>query len=139
MTESNKKMISEKLILFKKIKELADRQEALLSKDRFDTFMSLIAQRSQIQRKIEKQDKLAKKAYQGLGKSSFDKKSGPIAQQISEVIASIQETDRKIEETLLKQRSGLISQIKDLRHGKKAVKGYGKESGYPPRYIDQHE
>lgn len=138
MNGSGESILSKKLNLFKRMKELAERQEDFLLKDRLDSFMSLIAQRNQIQRKIQKQDELADEIYRGPESAPFREKSGRINLQISDVITSIQETDRKIEEMIFQQKTRLIREIKELRHGKKAVKGYRGKSGYTPRYIDHH-
>jgi len=139
MTGNHEEIMSKKLFLFKKIKELADRQKDLLLKDRFDSFMSLLTQRNQIQRKIEKENKLAEKSSKDSEIGPSREKHGPITLEITDIISSIQETDQKIEEMILKRKSGLIGEIRDLRQGKKVVRGYGLKSGYRPKYIDQHK
>lgn len=131
--------MSKKLFLFKKIKELADRQKDLLLKDRLDSFMSLLIQRNHLQRKIEKENKLTENASKNSESGPSRAKNGPVALQITDVISSIQETDQKIEEMILKRKSSLISEIRDLRQGKKVVRGYGIKPGYAPKYIDQHK
>lgn len=139
MTGNHEDIMSNKLVLFKKIKELADRQKDLLLKDRLDSFMSLLTQRNQIQRKIEKENKLAKTATKDSESDSSREKNGPVALEITDVISSIQETDQKIEEIILKRKSSLIGEIRGLRQGKKVVRGYGGKPGYTPKYIDQHK
>jgi hypothetical protein len=139
MTGNYEDIMSNKLFLFRKIKELADRQKELLLKDRLDSFMSLLTQRNQIQRKIEKENTLAERTVKNSKSDSLREKNGPIALEISDVISSIQETDRKIEEMILKRKSSLTGEIRDLRQGKKGVKGYGSKPGYTPKYIDQHK
>lgn len=139
MTGSNTNTMTSKLTLFKRIKELAEQQEDCLFKDRFDSFLSLLTQRSRIQRKIDQQDELAARSNRGPEGGPLGSQSELIVQQIKDIIASIQKTDRKIEEVISKQQAGLISEIKELRQGKKAMRGYGGKSGYTPRYIDQHK
>lgn len=139
MTGNHEEILSRKLFLFKKIKDLADRQKDLLSNDRLDSFMSLLTQRNQVQRKIEKENKLTEKASKDSERDPSTEKYGPIALQITDVISSIQETDQKIEEMILKRKSSLIGEIRGLRQGKKVVKGYGAKPGYVPKYIDQHK
>lgn len=139
MTGAHEDPLSKKLFLFKKIKELADRQRDLLLKDRLDSFLSLLTQRNQIQRKIEKENKLLKKESKNSNSESLGENGGLVALQISDIISSIQETDKKIEEMILKRKSDLIGEIKDLRQGKKVVRGYGAKTHYAPKYIDQHK
>ena len=139
MTGNHEDTMSKRLLLFKKIKELADRQKDLLLTDRLDSFLSLLTQRNQIQRKIDKENKLEEKISQYSKSGTSGEKNGPVAFQIAEVISSIQETDKKIEEMILKRKSDLIGEIKDLRQGKKVVRGYGAKTGYVPKYIDQHK
>ena len=139
MTVNHEDIMSNKLVLFKKIKELADRQKDLLLEDRFDSFMSLLTQRNQIQRKIDKENKIAEKASKGPASNASRELDGSVALEITDVIASIQETDQKIEEMILKRKSSLIEEIRGLRQGKKVVRGYGAKPGYTPKYIDQHK
>jgi hypothetical protein len=139
MTGNHEDIMSNRLGLFKKIKELADRQKDLLLKDRFDSFMSLLTQRNQIQRKIDKENKIAEKASEAPASNASRELDGSVALEITDVIASIQETDQKIEEMILKRKSSLIEEIRGLRQGKKVVRGYGAKPGYTPKYIDQHK
>ena len=139
MTGNHEDIMSNKLVLFKKMKELADRQKDLLLADRFDSFMSLLTQRNQIQRKIDKENKIAEKASKDPASNASRELAGPVAPEITDVIASIQETDQKIEEMILKRKSSVIEEIRGLRQGKKVVRGYGARPGYTPKYIDQHK
>ena len=139
MTGTHEDTMSKKLFLFKKIKELADRQKDLLLKDRLDSFLSLLTQRNQIQRKIDKENRLMEKESKHSNSEPLRDNGGSVALQITDVISSIQETDKKIEEMILKRKSDLIGEIKDLRQGKKVVRGYGAKTGYVPKYIDQHK
>ena len=100
MTGTHEDTMSKKLLLFKKIKELADRQKDLLLKDRLDSFMSLLTQRNQIQRKIDKENRLIEKTSKDSGSDSLIKNHGSVALQITDIISSIQETDKKIEEMI---------------------------------------
>ena len=139
MTGTHEDTMSKKLFLFKKIKELADRQKDLLLKDRLDSFLSLLTQRNQIQRKIDKENRLMEKESKHSNSEPLRDNGGSVALQITDVISSIQETDKKIEEMILKRKSDLIGEIRDLRQGKKVVRGYGAKTGYAPKYIDQHK
>ena len=139
MTGTHEDTMSKKLFLFKKIKELADRQKDLLLKDRLDSFLSLLTQRNQIQRKIDKENRLMEKESKHSNSEPLRDNGGSVALQITDIISSIQETDKKIEEMILERKSGLISEIRALRHGKKVVRGYGAKTGYAPKYIDQHK
>jgi len=61
--------------------------------------------------------------------------------KITDVIQSIQEIDREIEEIILKKRTDLILEIKNLRQGQKALRGYGGgyggKSAGNPKFIDR--
>jgi len=139
MKEHNQNILSKKLILFQRMKELAGQQKKLLQEDSLDHFMSLLAQRGLLQQKIDQQDELAGKKEAGIGTRLRGAEAMDISRQIGEVIRSIQETDQKIEELMLRQKNDIIQEIQGLRHSKKAVKGYGGRPGRIPRYIDQHK
>ena len=60
-----------------------------------------------------------------------------LAAEIVEVIRSIQEIDRKTEEFFFGQRDSLLAEIRNLRAGQKALKGYGARSPRGARFIDR--
>ena len=139
MEEHHQNRTSKKLILFERMKELSERQKNLLDEDSLDDFMSLLAQRGLLQQRIDQPDELAGEIDTGIGTRLGGAGAMDVADQIGEVIRSIQETDQKIQEMMLKQKNDIIHEIKGLRHSKKAVKGYEGRPGYIPRYIDQHK
>jgi hypothetical protein len=139
MAENNQDINHRKLMLFRKLKELADRQVALLAQDKVDIFMILLSQRSRLQQMIDKLNQPAENKQQRAGNTRFEGNLEPISSDLIPLVTSIQETDKKIEAMILERRNKLMGDIKDLREGKKVVRGYGGKSGFPPRYVDQHK
>ena len=63
--------------------------------------------------------------------------STSLAPEIIEVIHSIKEVDREIEKLLSQRREALYLEIKDIRQGRNAMRGYRGKSSKRPRFIDK--
>ena len=112
----------------KKIKNLADKQEQLISDDQIEEFLTIFGKRKRIEREIESDQKKYRHLFdQADGKerevaSSFNN-------EISEVIRSIIDVDKKIEQMVAEKKDSILSEIKGLKKGRSAVKEYVHNKG----------
>jgi hypothetical protein len=130
--------LSKNLHLFRRMKELAAQQEAFLSKDRVDLFLQLANQREQIRQQITASKKNEDAFPNGPGPKRGGASARLAATELAEVIRSIQEIDRKTEEFVLMRKQTLFSELESLKHGRKAVRGYGGGAGSgQARFVDR--
>jgi hypothetical protein len=138
MALTSKERLTRNLDLFIKMKDLAEQQAEFVEMDEMDRFLDLSSKRSHLQREIAKNDRapgksMAEKFSQGTDRNAMD-----ITREVAEVIQSIQETDRKIERFIQEKKENLLSDIRGMRHGQRAMKGYGgKKTLRSPKFIDQ--
>ena len=131
-------LLSKSLDLFLEMKELAKKQKALILDDQSEAFLELSLQRDRLQREISDYEGKYRTIMKDRPANRMEKRESTISREIMDAIKSIQEIDRKIEELVLEKRNGLFSDIKNIRHGQKALKGYGgKSSEGGPRFIDR--
>jgi hypothetical protein len=124
--------------LFKKMRELAERQEAVLTDDKMDEFNDLQNQRDLIKREVTAN---TNRYISETGKGSHKKISPGIkslSMEISDIIKSIQETDRRIEASITARKNILQDEIKNLRKGQNAVKRYGGGPKKISRFFDEN-
>ena len=115
--------------LFGQMREQAKKQRDALMADRLDEFMLHATLRQSIQKAISanrKGDRVAGMSEAKRGSAL----PGEIAQAI-QIIEAIQETDKEIEGLIALKREALMSQMKEIRHGRKALRGYGKPNQDP--------
>jgi hypothetical protein len=124
--------------LFKKMRELAERQETVLADDRMDEFNDLQSQRDMIRREVTaNSNRYISEAGKGpSGKGSHGIKS--LSTEISAIINSIQEIDSRIEASIIAKKNALQDEIKNLRKGQSAVKRYGVGPNKVSRFLDQN-
>jgi hypothetical protein len=137
MSVKSTDLLAKNLHLFKKMKDLAARQNALLSEEHMDMFFNLASQREHIRHEIGANEE----KYGALCAKSHDEDMGEqtrsLRTQIADVLQSIKELDRKTEEFFLQKREALFSEIRDLRKGQRAMKGYGAKSPRGSRFVDR--
>lgn len=123
--------------LFHKMEELAIKQERCISEDQVFEFLKLSDRREQVKREISKNNErygsIIKKGPARGPKTSHDM----LNREISHVIQSIQEVDRRVEKILLEKRDHLVREAQALKRGKRAVKGYGKKGSDIPRFLSR--
>ena len=123
--------------LFKKMKTLALDQEQCVMDDRLDDFMSHAEKRNGIMDEIsiiyQKYREIPNKNRKK-GAKTFE---NSLSLEISEMIQSIQDTDKRIEELLKRNKNGLFDEIRSFKKGKNAIKGYGEKGKKIPRFIDR--
>jgi hypothetical protein len=130
--------LAENLPLYKRMKDLALRQELTLSLDRMDLFFQLANQREQLRQRVVENEKRHASPGEGPRRNELNGRIRSVAEDILEVIRSIQEIDRKTEEFLFRERGSLLAEIRNLKVGQKALKGYGARSPREARFIDRN-
>lgn len=129
-------LLAENLRLFRRMKDLAARQNALLSEDNMDMFLNLANERAGIQREIAANQKRQNAPYDTSLKEAAGEKTNTLRAKMAEEIQSIEKLDGKAQEVLQQKRDALLSEIKNLRKGQRAMKGYGAKSARDPKFID---
>ena len=120
---------------FKKIKSLANQQEELVLSDRMQEYLYLSAKRDRIKNEIESDHKKYSSVFEKADRKER-KMAMTINKEISEVIESIMDIDKRIEKLISEKRTEVLDEIKGLKKGRTAVKGYGSKKAQPqPRFI----
>lgn len=122
---------------FNEMKALADKQKALLSEDRIDLFLRVGAEREKLRQKISTLERRYKRSSGEYPPLPFEGKNRSRAEEMARTIRSIQDIDREIVALLHEKRGRLLTEIRGLRHGQKALKGYGGKSPLQARFIDK--
>ncbi len=131
---------SRSLDLFRKMRLLAEEQRGLvMNQQGFELrrFLDLAAHRERLQNEISA-DTAKQIPSEGSGNGpSTNTSSVPSAPEIAEVIRSIKEVDREIEDFLAQRCEALYLEIRSIRQGRAAMRGYGAKPSRPPRFIDK--
>jgi len=124
--------------LFKKMRDLAERQEKVISEDRIDEFNELLTLREDIKNKVTANSK--RYASETMNNSRRKEHPGAksLSAEISAIIRSIQETDKRIESSIIAKKTALQDEIKNLRKGQNAVKRYGGGSSRISKFFDKN-
>lgn len=132
--KTEKEYLEKKLGLFREMKTIAEKQKEFASRDMMKAFTEATSRRGHLQNKITADDKcFMHKATNNKSANGRDAISG----KISEVIKSIQEVDREIETFIQEKKDGTALELKNIKQGKKAVKGYGYNRNTNPRFISR--
>jgi hypothetical protein len=113
---------------FLKIKQIADQQEGLLSDDQMEEYLSLWEKRERIKKEIDADHKKYKSAFDRADKREREMAT-VLNREISAVIESIMDLDKKVELLVREKRDGLLGEIKGLKKGRTAVNSYGNKKG----------
>jgi len=119
------------------MKELAGKQEKLISDDRIYEFLDLSSRRERLQQEISTNYGRYKKATDNRPDLRVEDKTNNLSMEIANVIQSIQEMDRKIERFIDEKKDALFLEMKGFRKGRKASKGYRGQSIKSPRFMDR--
>ncbi|MBW1802216.1 MAG: flagellar export chaperone FlgN [Deltaproteobacteria bacterium] len=130
-------LLSKNLDLYIEMKELAAEQETLISREDMDTFMDLTARRHHLQRQIKANDREYRQCTKALHARPTDPKLTRLRKDLIRMIRSIQEIDKKIEDGLTQKKDLSLSEIKQIRKGQMAVRGYGGRTVRAPRFINK--
>ena len=122
--------------LFSKMKELALKQHSSLKEERMDLFSQLSRERERLRSKIfvNETEPGPRKGLKGNLEPNLRKK----AMEMVELIRVIQEIDNRTKEMLIRKKDALVTEIREIRRGKRAVKGYGLPRFVrPAKFFDQ--
>jgi hypothetical protein len=113
---------------FYKIRDMAIQQEELLSDDQVEEYLSLWERRERIRKEIESDQKKNKSAFDRADKREREM-AVSLNNEISAVIESIMDVDKRVEELVREKREGLLGEIKGIKKGRTAVNSYGNKKG----------
>ncbi len=120
---------------FEKIKSLADQQEKLLNDDLMKDYLQLSEKRDRLKNEIDADNKKHRYIIKGAGRKEREVAIS-MNREISEVIESIMDVDKRIEQLVREKKKDVLDEIKGLKKGRTAVKGYGHKKGQAqPRFI----
>jgi len=124
--------------LFKRMKELAEKQELVIADDQMDEFNRLFDQREHIREEITANSRRYGIEMKNASYKRKDQKVNDISMDISDMIRSIQETDKRIEELIISRKDLLMDDIKNIKKGQSALKGYGGVPKKTNRFLDRN-
>lgn len=128
-------VLEKKKIDFRKIKNLADHQRETVLCDRIQEFLLLSDKREHIKNEIESEHKKYGYLFEKADKKERET-AMTINREIAEVIESIMDVDKKIEQLVSEKKNSFLKEIKELKKVRTAVKGYGnKKAPAYPRFI----
>ena len=128
-------VLEKKKINFKRIKVLADQQQEFVFDGRMQEYLLLSDKRDRIKNKIETDHKKYGYLFENEDKKERET-AMTINREIAEVIESIMDVDKKIEQLVSEKKSSFLKEIKELNKVRTAVKGYGnKKVPARPRFI----
>ena len=120
---------------FEKIKTLANQQEKLVCEDLIHDYLQLSAKRDLLKNDIDSVDKKYRDLFEKADRKEREMVMS-INREISEVIKSIMDADKRIEQFVNEKKKETLDEIKGLKKGRTAVKGYGpKKALSRPRFI----
>ncbi|RJR36078.1 MAG: hypothetical protein C4576_24125 [Desulfobacteraceae bacterium] len=129
--------LEKKIRLFRKMKELASQQQSCLEEDRLDDYFKLARQRDQLRSQIAMDERAA-------GHPSAEKRkgvnptAGKEAMEMVEIIRLIRQIDAGIRETLIRKKESLSLEIREMRKGRTAMKGYRNQPQKNAKFIDRN-
>jgi hypothetical protein len=123
--------------LFKKMKDLAEKQEKFIFDDQLDEFNNLLNQREHIRKEITANTRKYESGIQNIPLKRQSQKVLTISQEISDIIRSIQETDKRIEDLIISKKDVFMNDVKNIRKGQNAVRSYGGARQKVNRFIDR--
>lgn len=131
--------LSEKLSNFNQMKTLAETQvRTLTDGDDLDRFFDLLKQRERLRSQIMAHDRKIQRLRKNDRIATPDQTVAALQDHIEQAILATLKLDQQIEELIGCRREKLLADIKDLRQGHKALKGYGGKASVNLYHIDKH-
>ena len=127
----------EKRNLFLEMKGLAERQREAVVEERMNLYFDLTAHRKALQQKISAHEPPAGTPAHGSPVDPGDGRPHSLANEVAQIIQSIQEIDRQIGAFVTEKKAALLQEIRGMRKGQQALRGYGGMSTRNPRFIDK--
>lgn len=124
-------LLEKNIGLYEKMKDCAVKQQSSLEENRMDAFLHLARERDRIRFQIERNEKKLNLRSEDRGSSWKE-----MTLRRERIIRSLQKVDQTNKELLLVKRENLLTQIRDLRKGQKAIKGYGTKTPKGARFFD---
>ena len=120
---------------FKMIQSIAEQQESMVNDDLMQDYLQSMAKRDRLKKEIDADSK----KYKNISEQA-DRREREMARsmnrEIAEVIESIMDIDKRIEALIKEKKKDVLEEIKGLKKGRTAVKGYGQKKGQAqPRFI----
>ena len=122
--------------MFEKMTALATKQTERMANSDIEAFLVLSSKRELIQKEISWYEREFGKLMNDIPAEGFEE-TRSITEKINDAVKTIQEIDLKNEKVILLQGNDLLSEIKALRQGRKALKGYGAKTPGSPQFIDR--
>lgn len=123
---------------FIRMRKLAEQQVKLINSGsgRMEELFLLIDKRERLKNEIDADSK----KYNSLARKSRDNKfadkSRTINLEITEVIESIRDLDKKVEDFVTGKKNAFIQDIARIKKGRRAVRSYGNRGTNSPRFIE---
>ena len=120
---------------FEKIKTIAEQQEKLVCDDLIQEYLQLSVKRDRIKSEIDTDSKKYRYVFEKAERKEREMAMS-VNKDISEVIESIMDVDKRIEQLISEKKKDVLDEIKGLKKGRTAVKGYGnKKKQAEARFI----
>lgn len=136
-TMEKTKHFCEKRNLFLEMKGLAERQREAVVEGRMDLYFDLSAHRKALQRKISAHEPPVRTPAHGSPVDPGEGRPHSLANEVAQIIQSIQEIDSQIGAFVTEKKAALLQEIRGMRKGQQALRGYGGVSTRNPRFIDK--
>jgi fumarate hydratase class II len=120
------------------MKDLAEKQEKFIFDDQLDEFNNLLNQREHIQKEITANTRKYESGIKNIHPKRQSQKALTISQEVSAVIRSIQETDKRIQDMIISKKDLFMNDVKNIRKGQNAVRSYGGARQKINRFIDRN-
>ena len=120
---------------FKKIKTLADQQEKVVCDNLMQEYLQLSVKRDYLKNEIDSDNKKYRHVFEKADRKEKEMAMS-INRDISDVIESIMDVDKRIEQLVNEKKKDVLDEIKGIKKGRTAVKGYRhKKAQAQPRFI----
>ena len=130
-------LLKKNLALFRKLREVVKRQLSFISEDKIEPFLDLTYKRERLQHDIDRLEETFREMTGHMSEKALKARTGSVSMEIVEVIGSIRDMDEKIRDLIERGRDDVLRDLKKLRQGRKALKGYGRTYSASPKFIDR--
>jgi len=130
-------LLHENLQDYKMLLQLAEEAHEELAAGDAESLDARMVRRQEIQREIAVRDGAIKRLREREANASLPGGAEELVEETVQIVAAIQEVDRKTLRFMEGERERLRDGILALRQGKRAAKGYSKSQSHPPRFLDR--
>jgi len=124
---------------YRNLLQLTHRLERAVEQGKIEDLEPLFSKRKKILAKISVHEEGAGALSEKVNKPNADEeeKLAGIIEEIREITKKVMDMDGKIEEKLKSKKDRIHDQLKKVRQGRKALKGYAPKRRHIPRYISK--